>query len=108
MTAADQEYMRMKATELRDNFKKGRILYDEYISQVKRLAEYYKVDYRELVDRKTLGEGEEELPWVKDNASRDANVNGNAKKGEEKRNTLNSNNNSSLNNPSKNYQIVEN
>lgn len=59
-------YMRMKANELRENFKKGRILHDEYLSQVKKLAEYYKIDYREIVDRKVIGEEEEELPWVKD------------------------------------------
>ncbi len=33
-------------------------MHDEYLSQVKKLAEYYKVDYRELVDRKALDEGE--------------------------------------------------
>ncbi len=33
---------------------------------MKKLAEFYKVDYREVIDRKVLGEGEEELPWIKD------------------------------------------
>lgn len=46
----------MKATELKDNFKKGRILYDEYMTQIKKLADYYKVDYRELIDRKAVGD----------------------------------------------------
>ena len=41
-------------------------MHDEYTTQVKKLAEYYKVDYREVIDRKVLGEGEEELPWIKD------------------------------------------
>lgn len=36
------------------------------MSQVKKLAEYYKVDYRELVDRKDLDDKEENLPWIKD------------------------------------------
>jgi hypothetical protein len=58
--------MRIKANELRESFKKGRILHDEYTTQVKKLAEYYKVDYREVIDRKALGEGEEELPWIKE------------------------------------------
>jgi hypothetical protein len=30
-------------------------LHDEYITQVKKLAEFYKVDYREVIDRKVLG-----------------------------------------------------
>ena len=47
--------MRIKANELRESFKKGRILHDEYTTQVKKLAEYYKVDYREMIDRKALG-----------------------------------------------------
>lgn len=50
--------MKMKATELKDNFKKGRILYDEYMTQIRKLADYYKVDYRELVDRKAVGDGD--------------------------------------------------
>lgn len=53
---SDLQFMKMKANELKDSFKKGRILYDEYISQVKKLAEFYKIDYREIVDRKVLGE----------------------------------------------------
>jgi hypothetical protein len=74
--------MRIKANELRESFKKGRILHDEYTTQVKKLAEYYKVDYREVIDRKTLGEGEEELPWIKDKregeARQDERRNGNS------------------------------
>ena len=45
----------MKANELKESFKRGRILHDEYITQVKKLAEFYKVDYREVIDRKVLG-----------------------------------------------------
>jgi len=36
------------------------------LSQVKKLAEYYKVDYRELVERKDLDDKDEGLPWIKD------------------------------------------
>lgn len=56
----------MKASELKDNFKRGRILHDEYLSQVKKLAEYYKVDYRELIERKDLNDKDEGLPWIKE------------------------------------------
>lgn len=70
------EFMRMKANELKDSFKRGRILHDEYITQAKKLAEFYKIDYREVIDRKMLGEEGEDLPWIKDKRQDDLRAEG--------------------------------
>lgn len=48
--------MKMKSEEIRDKYKKGRILYDQYLQEIMKLADYYKINYKELLDKKDLEE----------------------------------------------------